>query len=77
MRSWTDKSLGRREFLTGAARSSLAAGLTGAATLLVVRPHGTPGDCTQRILCGRCNRFDGCELPKAQRARGEKGAADA
>ena len=64
-----DKSLGRREFLTGAARSSIAAGLAGASALLVLCPHGKAGDCTQRILCDRCNRFDGCELPKAQRAR--------
>ena len=65
----SNKPLGRREFLTTAARSSMAAGLAGASALLVLCPHGKAGDCTQRILCDRCNRFDGCELPKAQRTR--------
>jgi len=71
----SNKSLGRREFLTSAARSSMAAGLAGASALLVLCPHGKPGDCTQRILCDRCNRFDGCELPKAQRTRAGGGDA--
>jgi hypothetical protein len=70
-----DKPLGRRELLTTAARSSMAAGLAGACALLVLCPHGKSGDCTQRILCERCNRFDGCELPKAQRARDGGGNA--
>ena len=64
-----NKPLDRRQFLTTAARSSMAAGLAGASALLVLCPHGKAGDCTQRILCDRCNRFDGCELPKAQRSR--------
>ena len=70
-----DKPMGRRELLTTAARSSIAAGLAGASALLVLCPHGKVGDCTQRILCERCNRFDGCELPKAQRARDGGGNA--
>ncbi len=75
MNTHPEQPIGRREFFTTAARNSMAAGLAGASALLVLCPHGKAGDCTQRILCDRCTRFDGCELPKAQRTRDGGGNA--
>jgi len=67
----------RREFLRGATRLSLAAGLAGSSALLVLHPHGSRADCIRPIVCGDCTRFAGCELPKAQLARESKGGSNA
>jgi hypothetical protein len=72
-----DTVMGRREFLGDAARSSVAAGLVAAGALLVLCPHGSAADCVRPVACGSCDKFEGCGLPKAERARERDGGGDA
>jgi hypothetical protein len=59
----------RREFFRGAARYSLLALITVAASL-AVRPRTPAGQrCVNRGICSGCDLFAGCGLPQALSAK--------